>query len=186
MEKYSASCRLILCCNSSSKVTEAIRSRCLNIRVNSPSEEQVSFWNGMDKYCQYATAYFNASPLQMPFQSDFWICSEQVCCPLILLSSLSLKPSFFFQIEIIFISTFLENFLLVCFLSMNSVFYIHYWYPSWQYEKKGCPFSPFLEGGQGREEAVLTIHQKPKGTFSLLYNDIWLELSWSWMSACSL
>ncbi|OMO67859.1 hypothetical protein CCACVL1_20260 [Corchorus capsularis] len=41
MEKYSASCRLILCCNSSSKVTEAIRSRCLNIRVNAPSEEQI-------------------------------------------------------------------------------------------------------------------------------------------------
>ncbi|KAH9728632.1 Replication factor C subunit 3 [Citrus sinensis] len=41
MEKYSASCRLILCCNSSSKVTEAIRSRCLNIRINSPTEEQI-------------------------------------------------------------------------------------------------------------------------------------------------
>lgn len=41
MEKYSASCRLILCCNSSSKVTEAIRSRCLNVRVNAPTEEQI-------------------------------------------------------------------------------------------------------------------------------------------------
>ncbi|KAE8733710.1 Replication factor C subunit 3 [Hibiscus syriacus] len=41
MEKYSASCRLILCCNSSSKVAEAIRSRCLNIRVNAPSKEQI-------------------------------------------------------------------------------------------------------------------------------------------------
>lgn len=41
MEKYSASCRLILCCNSSSKVTEAVRSRCLNIRINAPTEEQV-------------------------------------------------------------------------------------------------------------------------------------------------
>ncbi|XP_058068930.1 replication factor C subunit 3 [Magnolia sinica] len=41
MEKYSASCRLILCCNSSSKVTEAVRSRCLNVRVNAPTEEQV-------------------------------------------------------------------------------------------------------------------------------------------------
>ncbi|KAK3013806.1 hypothetical protein RJ639_008090 [Escallonia herrerae] len=40
MEKYSASCRLILCCNSSSKVTEAVRSRCLNVRVNAPTEEQ--------------------------------------------------------------------------------------------------------------------------------------------------
>jgi hypothetical protein len=42
MEKYSASCRLILCCNSSSKVTEAVRSRCLNVRVNAPTDDQVS------------------------------------------------------------------------------------------------------------------------------------------------
>lgn len=41
MEKYSASCRLILCCNSSSKVTEAVRSRCLNIRICSPDEDQI-------------------------------------------------------------------------------------------------------------------------------------------------
>ncbi|KAJ4832643.1 Subunit of heteropentameric Replication factor C (RF-C) [Turnera subulata] len=41
MEKYSASCRLILCCNSSSRVTEAIRSRCLNVRINAPTEDQV-------------------------------------------------------------------------------------------------------------------------------------------------
>lgn len=47
MEKYSAYCRLILCCNSSSKVTEAIRSRCLNVRINAPTDEQVGvagFW----------------------------------------------------------------------------------------------------------------------------------------------
>nr|GME08737.1 replication factor C subunit 3 [Ipomoea batatas] len=41
MEKYSTSCRLILCCNSSSKVTEAVRSRCLNVRINAPKEEEV-------------------------------------------------------------------------------------------------------------------------------------------------
>lgn len=41
MEKYSASCRLILCCNSSSKVTEAVRSRCLNIRISAPPEDQI-------------------------------------------------------------------------------------------------------------------------------------------------
>uniref|UniRef100_A0A2N9F893 AAA+ ATPase domain-containing protein n=1 Tax=Fagus sylvatica TaxID=28930 RepID=A0A2N9F893_FAGSY len=40
MEKYSSYCRLILCCNSSSKVTEAIRSRCLNVRINAPTEEE--------------------------------------------------------------------------------------------------------------------------------------------------
>lgn len=41
MEKYSSSCRLILCCNSSSKVTEAVRSRCLNVRINAPPEDQI-------------------------------------------------------------------------------------------------------------------------------------------------
>ncbi|KAF8105473.1 hypothetical protein N665_0157s0058 [Sinapis alba] len=41
MEKYSSSCRLILCCNSSSKVTEAIKSRCLNVRINAPSKEEI-------------------------------------------------------------------------------------------------------------------------------------------------
>ncbi|KAH7537515.1 hypothetical protein FEM48_Zijuj03G0101100 [Ziziphus jujuba var. spinosa] len=45
MEKYSTYCRLILCCNSSSKVTEAIRSRCLNVRIKAPTEEQVIFDN---------------------------------------------------------------------------------------------------------------------------------------------
>lgn len=44
MEKYSSSCRLILCCNSSSKVTDAVRSRCLNIRVNAPTQEEVSLF----------------------------------------------------------------------------------------------------------------------------------------------
>ncbi|CAA2972227.1 replication factor C subunit 3 [Olea europaea subsp. europaea] len=41
MEKYSASCRLILCCNSSSKVTEAVRSRCRNMRINASSEQEI-------------------------------------------------------------------------------------------------------------------------------------------------
>ncbi|XP_073153579.1 uncharacterized protein [Henckelia pumila] len=41
MEKYSASCRLILCCNSSSKVTEAVRSRYLIMRINAPTEGEV-------------------------------------------------------------------------------------------------------------------------------------------------
>ncbi|CAN8006026.1 unnamed protein product [Ixodes hexagonus] len=41
MEKYMASCRLILCCNSCSKVIPAIRSRCLGVRVAAPSNEEV-------------------------------------------------------------------------------------------------------------------------------------------------
>lgn len=41
MEKYTATCRLILCCNSTSKVIPAIRSRCLGIRVAAPSLDEV-------------------------------------------------------------------------------------------------------------------------------------------------
>ncbi|XP_031833156.1 replication factor C subunit RfC38 [Nomia melanderi] len=37
MEKYVATCRLILCANSTSKVLPAIKSRCLGIRVPAPS-----------------------------------------------------------------------------------------------------------------------------------------------------
>lgn len=43
MEKYSASCRLILCCNNQSKVIDPVRSRCLGIRVPAPSHDDVSF-----------------------------------------------------------------------------------------------------------------------------------------------
>ena len=42
MEKYSASCRLILCCNNQSKVIDPVRSRCLGIRVPAPSHDDVS------------------------------------------------------------------------------------------------------------------------------------------------
>ncbi|KAK8729784.1 hypothetical protein OTU49_008315 [Cherax quadricarinatus] len=42
MEKYSATCRLILCANSTSKVIPPIRSRCLGIRVAAPSLETIA------------------------------------------------------------------------------------------------------------------------------------------------
>lgn len=41
MEKYVATCRLILCVNSTSKVIPAIRSRCLGIRVGAPEIEEI-------------------------------------------------------------------------------------------------------------------------------------------------
>lgn len=41
MEKYMATCRIILVCNSTSKVIPAIRSRCLGVRVAAPSEEEM-------------------------------------------------------------------------------------------------------------------------------------------------
>lgn len=41
MEKYSAACRLVLCCTNVSKVIEPVRSRCLCIRVAAPSVESI-------------------------------------------------------------------------------------------------------------------------------------------------
>lgn len=41
MEKYIATCRLILCANSISQVIPAIRSRCLSIRVPSPTQGEI-------------------------------------------------------------------------------------------------------------------------------------------------
>jgi replication factor C subunit 3/5 len=42
MEKYAATCRLILCCDSPSKLIAPLRSRCLGIRVSAPTVDQVS------------------------------------------------------------------------------------------------------------------------------------------------
>ncbi|XP_015177361.1 PREDICTED: replication factor C subunit 3 [Polistes dominula] len=41
MEKYIATCRLILCANSISRVSPAIRSRCLGIRVSAPTITEI-------------------------------------------------------------------------------------------------------------------------------------------------
>mmetsp|Transcript_15236 Transcript_15236/g.39170 ORF Transcript_15236/g.39170 Transcript_15236/m.39170 type:complete len:357 (+) Transcript_15236:44-1114(+) len=41
MEKYMSNCRYILCCNSSSKVIGAIRSRCLGVRVAAPTIDDI-------------------------------------------------------------------------------------------------------------------------------------------------
>lgn len=41
MEKYAVGCRLILCCNNQSKVIDPVRSRCLGIRVPSPSHDDI-------------------------------------------------------------------------------------------------------------------------------------------------
>ena len=43
MEKYAATCRLILCCDSPSKLIAPLRSRCLGIRVPAPSVPEVRF-----------------------------------------------------------------------------------------------------------------------------------------------
>lgn len=50
MEKYVATCRLILCVNSTSRVIPAIKSRCLGIRVPAPSYEDIV--NILNHICQ--------------------------------------------------------------------------------------------------------------------------------------
>ncbi|KAG7397303.1 Subunit of heteropentameric Replication factor C (RF-C) [Phytophthora boehmeriae] len=41
MEKYTATCRLVLCCNNPSKVIDPLRSRCLGVRVGAPSTDEI-------------------------------------------------------------------------------------------------------------------------------------------------
>lgn len=41
MEKHMNTCRLVLCCNSTSKVIDPVRSRCLSLRVPAPSVEEI-------------------------------------------------------------------------------------------------------------------------------------------------
>ena len=42
MEKYSSQCRIILICNSPSKIIEPVRSRCLGIRIPAASVEEIA------------------------------------------------------------------------------------------------------------------------------------------------
>jgi len=42
MEKYASTCRLILCCESPSKLISPLRSRCLGVRISAPTIDQIS------------------------------------------------------------------------------------------------------------------------------------------------
>lgn len=42
MEKYSSQCRIILLCNSPSKIIDPVRSRCLGIRIPAPAHEDIA------------------------------------------------------------------------------------------------------------------------------------------------
>ncbi|MCP9258523.1 Replication factor C subunit 3 [Dirofilaria immitis] len=42
MEKYAQTCRLILCCDSVSKIIDPLKSRCLAVRVAAPSDDDVA------------------------------------------------------------------------------------------------------------------------------------------------
>ena len=63
MEKYSSTCRLILCCNNQSKVIEPVRSRCLGIRIAAPSHDDVSFTSREDKNGLQCMFYIFSSSL---------------------------------------------------------------------------------------------------------------------------
>jgi replication factor C subunit 3/5 len=41
MEKYIASCRMILVCKHVNRLIAPIRSRCINLRIPAPSEEDI-------------------------------------------------------------------------------------------------------------------------------------------------
>jgi hypothetical protein len=90
MEKYSAACRLVLCCNSASKVIEAVRSRCLNIRINAPSRDEVGMhahwkhlgdvvmwvWNQFSDSVQWLFLSYQHSQLWLVFGRFLMCCSS--------------------------------------------------------------------------------------------------------------
>uniref|UniRef100_A0A915DV19 Replication factor C subunit 3 n=1 Tax=Ditylenchus dipsaci TaxID=166011 RepID=A0A915DV19_9BILA len=41
MEKYASTCKIILCCESSSRIIDPLRSRCMVIRVPAPSQDEI-------------------------------------------------------------------------------------------------------------------------------------------------
>lgn len=42
LNRYSSQCRIILICNSASKIIEPVRSRCLGIRIPAPNHEEIA------------------------------------------------------------------------------------------------------------------------------------------------
>ncbi|RHY08730.1 hypothetical protein DYB35_005581 [Aphanomyces astaci] len=70
MEKYTASCRLILCCNSPSKVIDPLRSRCLGIRIGAPTHNEIT--RVLEKVCEKESLTFCA-----PLAAEIAIKSER-------------------------------------------------------------------------------------------------------------
>ena len=83
MEKYVATCRIILCCNSTSKVIPAIRSRCLGVRVSAPTNEQVQQEILNNKF---TLLYFLAQLFLNKFLNELFLLFQ------------ALNKAFFFQI----------------------------------------------------------------------------------------
>eukprot|EP00455_Lapot_gusevi_P055057 TRINITY_DN8922_c0_g1_i1.p1 TRINITY_DN8922_c0_g1~~TRINITY_DN8922_c0_g1_i1.p1 ORF type:complete len:355 (-),score=44.82 TRINITY_DN8922_c0_g1_i1:150-1214(-) len=57
MEKYAEVCRFVLCCESTTKVLEPLRSRCLSIRIAAPTVEEV---------CQVLDGVARKEGIQLP------------------------------------------------------------------------------------------------------------------------
>jgi replication factor C subunit 3/5 len=72
MERYTSACRLILCCNSSSKVIEPVRSRCLGVRVPAPAE---------DDMCSVLQSVCKSECIQLPSELAMRIAKVK-CMPL--------------------------------------------------------------------------------------------------------
>ncbi|RHY01879.1 hypothetical protein DYB25_011492 [Aphanomyces astaci] len=70
MEKYTASCRLILCCNSPSKVIDPLRSRCLGIRIGAPTHDEIT--RVLEKVCEKESLTFCA-----PLAAEIAVKSER-------------------------------------------------------------------------------------------------------------
>ena len=77
MEKYTSTCRLILVCNSQSKVIEPVRSRCLGIRVGAPTHDEV---------CMYRYAH---TMLRCCYRVGCFLRSCELCDSSVLLLSFS-------------------------------------------------------------------------------------------------
>jgi replication factor C subunit 3/5 len=62
MEKYMKTCRLIMCCNSLTKIIPPIRSRCLSIRVPCPTEKDIT--NILQNIKQYESINISNQQIQ--------------------------------------------------------------------------------------------------------------------------
>merc|ERR1711904_186756 len=57
MEKYSPVCRLIMCCENTSKIISPLRSRCLSMRVPAPNYKEIYYI--MCKMCENEKLYIS-------------------------------------------------------------------------------------------------------------------------------
>ncbi|KAI9918689.1 hypothetical protein PsorP6_012004 [Peronosclerospora sorghi] len=75
MEKYTATCRLVLCCNNPSKVIDPLRSRCLGVRIAIKSERNLRRALLMLETCRVQQYPFSPEQqIQLPVWEEY-ICT---------------------------------------------------------------------------------------------------------------